>query len=67
MIGSVGTARRRVSSGGVEGLFIQDDAHDLVALARAETDPQLKRALVEKLSVMDNKEAHDYMLEILNK
>ena len=51
----------------MEGLFIQDDAHDLVALARAETDPQLKRALVEKLSVMDNKEAHDYMLEILNK
>lgn len=51
----------------MEGLFIQDDAHDLVALARAETDPQLKRALVEKLSVMDNKEARDYMLEILNK
>ena len=67
MIGSVGTARRRVSSGVVEGLFIQDDAHDLVQLARKETDPQLKRALVEKLSVMDNKEAHDYMLEILNK
>ncbi|HUK87699.1 MAG TPA: HEAT repeat domain-containing protein [Terriglobales bacterium] len=51
----------------IEGLFIQDDAHDLVALARAETDPQLKRALVEKLSAMDNKEARDYMLEILNK
>ncbi|HXZ27051.1 MAG TPA: HEAT repeat domain-containing protein, partial [Terriglobales bacterium] len=51
----------------VEALFIQDDAHDLVALARAETDPQMKRAIVEKLSLMDNKEARDYLIDLLNK
>lgn len=51
----------------IEGLFIQDDAHDLIQLARKESDPQLRRHLVEQLSVMDEREAKDYMLEILNK
>lgn len=51
----------------VEALFINSDAADLVALARKETDPQMRRNLVEKLSIMNNKEARDYMMEILNK
>ena len=50
-----------------EAFFIQDDAHDLVELARKETDPEMKRHLVSRLSLMDSKEARDYMLEILNK
>lgn len=51
----------------IEGLFIQDDAHDLIQLARKESDPGLRRHLVQQLSVMDDREAKDYMLEILNK
>jgi HEAT repeat protein len=51
----------------IDGLFISHDAHDLVALARAEKDPALKQAIVSKLSVMHSKEATDYMMEILNK
>jgi HEAT repeat protein len=51
----------------LDGLFISGDAHDLVALARAEKDPALKQAIVSKLSVMHSKEATDYMMEILNK
>lgn len=51
----------------IEGLFIQEDAHDLIELSRKESDPQLRRHLVEQLSVMDDREAKDYMLEILNK
>lgn len=51
----------------LEGLFLAGDAHDLVSLARAEKDPALKRALVSRLSIMHNKEATDYMMEILNK
>lgn len=51
----------------VEGLFISHDAHDLVALARAEKDPALKQEIVSKLSNMHSKEATDYMIEILNK
>ncbi|HEU4636015.1 MAG TPA: HEAT repeat domain-containing protein [Edaphobacter sp.] len=51
----------------VEGLFLSGDAHDLVALARAEKNPELKQMIVSRLSVMHSKEASDYMMEILNK
>jgi HEAT repeat protein len=51
----------------VDGLFLSGDAHDLVALARAEKEPEFKQAIVSKLSLMHNKEATDYMMEILNK
>jgi len=51
----------------IEGLFLSRDAHDLVALARAEKNPELKQMIVSRLSVMHDKEASDYMMEILNK
>jgi HEAT repeats len=51
----------------LQGLFLTGDAHDLVALARAEKNPSLKTAIVQQLSLMQSKEATDYMLEILNK
>jgi hypothetical protein len=51
----------------IQGLFIQDDAHDLIQLARKESDRELRKYLVQQLSVMDDREAKDYMLEILNK
>lgn len=50
-----------------QALFLAGDSHDLVELARAEKDPGLKQSLVQQLSVMNSKEATDYMLEILNK
>jgi thioredoxin-like negative regulator of GroEL len=50
-----------------QALFVAGDSHDLVELARAEKDPAVKQALVQQLSIMHNKEATDYMLEILNK
>jgi HEAT repeat protein len=50
-----------------QALFLAGDTHDLVELARAERDPALKQSLVQQLSLMHNKEASDYMLEILNK
>jgi thioredoxin-like negative regulator of GroEL len=50
-----------------DALFVAGDAHDLVALARSEKDPAAKKNIVSKLAVMHNKEATDYMLELLNK
>jgi hypothetical protein len=51
----------------LDSLMVAGDAHDLVALARAEKDPSAKRMIVSKLAVMHDKEATDYMMEILNK
>ena len=49
----------------VHGLFARGDAKDLVDLARKETNPEMKKAIVQQLSMMHNKEALDYMMELL--
>lgn len=51
----------------VQALFLAGDSHDLVELARGEKDPSLKQEIVQQLSIMHDKEATDYMVEILNK
>jgi HEAT repeat protein len=56
-----------IRNAAIEGLFINDADDELIALARKESDPQMKRRIVEKLAVMDSKKARDYMMEILNK
>ncbi len=50
-----------------QALFLAGDAHDLVALARSEKDLEMKKYLVQQLSLMHDQEATQYMLEILNK
>jgi HEAT repeat protein len=50
-----------------QALFLANDAHDLVALARAEKDAGMKEYLVQQLSLMHSQEATDFMMEILNK
>ena len=49
----------------IQSLFIQGNAKALVDVARKESDPELKRSVVEKLSVMKSKEATDYLMELL--
>jgi TolA-binding protein len=51
----------------IQGLFLQNNAETLVAIARKESDPEMKKSIVEKLSLMHSKAATDYLLEILNK
>jgi HEAT repeat protein len=51
----------------IHSLFIQGDAHDLVTLAKAETNPELKKELVHRISIMGSKEGNDYLMELLNK
>lgn len=48
-----------------DALFVAGDAHDLVALARSEKDMSAKKNIVNKLAVMHDKEATDYMMELL--
>jgi len=49
----------------INALFIQRNAKALVDLARNEKDPQIKKEIVSKLSVMKAPEATDYLLELL--
>jgi HEAT repeat protein len=48
-----------------QALFLANDAHDLVELARAEKDMEMKKYLVQQLSLIHSQEATQYMLEIL--
>ena len=54
-----------VKKAAIQGLFLQQNAAALVSLARQETNPELKKQIVSQLSLMKNKEAQDYMLELL--
>ena len=50
----------------VRGLLSRGDGKDLADLARKESDPAMKKTIVQYLSTMrNNKEATDYMLELL--
>jgi len=51
----------------VNALFIQSNAKAMVDLARKETNPEMKKMIVSKLSIMGSKDATEYMLELLNK
>ena len=47
--------------------FLQGNASTLVAIARNEKDPELRKIAVSKLSLMHSKEATDYLMELLQK
>ncbi len=51
----------------INALFLHGAAKEMVAMARKETDPELKKAWVQKLSLMNSPEITDYMIELLNK
>jgi hypothetical protein len=51
----------------ITALFLNGAAKQMVALARKETNPELKKAWIQKLSLMSSPEITEYMMEILNK
>jgi len=51
----------------LNALFVRGAADKIIAIARQETNSDLKKDAVSKLSVMKSKEATDYMLELLSK
>jgi HEAT repeat protein len=58
-------SRRDIRTSVIHSFFIQGNARALVALARQEKDPELKKAIISQLSLMGSKEAADYLMEYL--
>jgi HEAT repeat protein len=56
-----------VKKAAIQGLFVGNNAAALVSLARKEQDIAMKKAIVERLSHMQDKVATDYMMELLIK
>jgi len=51
----------------IHALFLHGAGKEMVALARKETNPELKRELISKMSLMRSPEITQYMMELLNK
>lgn len=51
----------------LNAFFLQGNARALVAIARSEKDPELKKTAVSKLTLMHSKEATEYLMELLQK
>ena len=49
----------------LQALFLQNNGKALVDLARSEKDLEMKREIVNKMSLVHSKEVTDYMMEIL--
>jgi len=58
-------SRGDVRAAVINALFIQGNAKALVDLARRETNPELKKNIISKLSLMRSKDASDYLMEYL--
>ena len=54
-----------VKDAAIDALFVQGNSRALIDLARKESDRQMKRQILQKLSVMNDDDAVAYMLEIL--
>jgi len=50
----------------LHALFIQGNVKPMIEIARKETDLELKKQAVHWLSLMDSKEATEFLMEILN-
>lgn len=51
----------------INALFLHGAGKEMVALAKKETNPELKKSLIQKMSLMSSPEISEYMMEILNK
>jgi HEAT repeat protein len=49
----------------IDALFLHQSAKSLVEIARKESNPEMKREIVRRLSMMNSKEATEYLMELL--
>lgn len=56
---------QRVKRQLINGLFARGDGKAMVDIARKETDPAMKKFIIQQLSVMHSKEGTDYLMELL--
>ena len=62
-----GEGHRHQEGRSSNAFFLQNNAEQLVAIARKETDPAMRKEIVSRLSHMRSKVALDYLMEILDK
>lgn len=51
----------------IEAMMIMEDAEALIGLLKQESDPELKRKMLQMLTLMDSEESDKYLFEMLEK
>jgi hypothetical protein len=49
----------------IQSMMIMDNVEGLISLMKTETDPELKREMLQMLTMMDSEEADRYLFEML--
>jgi len=65
LLGFYATGNSEVKEAVINGLFVMGNAKALIGLAKKETNREMKKEILQKLSVMGSDDAIAYMLEIL--
>jgi len=65
LLGFYATGDANVKEAVIDGLFVMGNAKALIDLAKKETNREMKKEILQKLSIMGSDDAVSYMLEIL--
>jgi len=60
-------ASREEKSAIIQSMMIMEDPEALLRLLKAEEDPELKREMMQMLTIMDSEEADEYLFDMLEK
>ena len=58
---------REEKSAVIQSMMIMDDTEGLIELLKKENDPELKRQMLQMLTLMDSEESNQYLFEMLEK
>ncbi|MDH4019445.1 MAG: HEAT repeat domain-containing protein [Xanthomonadales bacterium] len=67
LVGLYPQASRSEKKAVIQSMMIMDNAGGLIELLKTETDPELKREMLQMLTIMDSEESDQYLFEMLEK
>ncbi|MDX2428184.1 MAG: HEAT repeat domain-containing protein [Xanthomonadales bacterium] len=67
LVGLYPQASRTEKKAVIQSMMIMENAEGLIELLKAETDPELKREMLQMLTIMDSEESDRYLFDMLEK
>jgi len=67
LVGLYPSASRTEKEAIIQSMMIMENARGLIGLLKTETDPELKREMLQMLTIMDSEESDQYLFEMLEK
>ena len=67
LVGLYPDASRTEKQAVIQSMMMMENVEGLIGLLKTETDPELKREMLQMLTVMDSEESDEYLFELLEK